>query len=57
MKTYLVINFTVPRPNLYPHTLTFTLTTEPPINRVFQAESEGVRVKKKKSFFILEIDE
>ena len=57
MKTYLVINFTVPRPNLYPHTLTFTLTTEPPINRVFQAESEGVRVKKKKSFFILEVDE
>ena len=29
-----------------------TLTTETPINRAFQAESEGVRVKKEKLFFI-----
>ena len=34
-----------------------TLTTETPINRAFQTESEGVRVKKeKKSFFILKGD-
>ena len=32
--------------------LTSTLTTESPINRAFQAESEGVRVKKEKLFFI-----
>ena len=31
-------------------TLTPTLTTETPINRAFQAESEGVRVKKRKKF-------
>ena len=31
--------------------LTLTLTTEPPINRAFQPESEGVRVKKEKNFF------
>ena len=38
-------------------TLTLTLTTETPINRAFQTESEGVRVKKeKKVFFILEGD-
>ena len=35
-----------------------TLTTETPINRAFQAESEGVRVKKeKKFFFIRRVDE
>ena len=35
----------------------FTLTTETMINRAFQKESEGVRVKKeKKFFFILEGD-
>ena len=38
--------------HIYPHTLTPTLTTESPINRAFQAESEGVRVKKEKLFFI-----
>ena len=32
-------------------TLTLTLTTETTINRAFQAESEGVRVKKEKNFF------
>ena len=32
--------------------LTLTLTTEPPINRAFQPESEGVRVKNKKLFFV-----
>ena len=32
--------------------LTLTLTTETPINRAFQAKSEGVRVKKKKKFFL-----
>ena len=37
--------------HIYPHTLTPTLTTESPINRAFQAESEGVRVKKEKLFF------
>ena len=38
--------------------LTLALTTETPINRAFQAESEGVRVKKeKKFFFIFEVDE
>ena len=39
--------------------LTLTLTTEAPINRAFQAKSEGVRVKNKKKlfFFILEVDE
>ena len=37
-------------------TLTLTLTTETPINRAFQTESEGVRVKKEKLFF-LEVDE
>ena len=37
-------------------TLTLTLTTETPINRAFQAESEGVRVKKKKTFFIVQGD-
>ena len=31
--------------------LTSTLTTESPINRAFQAESEGVRVKKKNFFY------
>ena len=37
--------------------LTLALTTETPINRAFQTESEGVRVKKeKKLFFILEGD-
>ena len=38
--------------HICPHTLTPTLTTESPINRAFQAESEGVRVKKEKLFFI-----
>ena len=33
-------------------TLTLTLTTETTINRAFQAESEGVRVKKEKKFFL-----
>ena len=33
--------------------LTLTLTTEPPINRAFQPESEGVRVKNKKNFFFV----
>ena len=37
-------------------TLTLALTLETPINRAFQAESEGVRAKKEKSFF-LEVDE
>ena len=39
--------------------LTLTLTTEPPINRAFQPESEGVRVKNKKKLFFrfLEADE
>ena len=32
-------------------TLTLTLTTETPINRAFQANCEGVRVEKEKSFF------
>ena len=32
-------------------TLTLTLTTETPINRALQANCEGVRVKKKKTFF------
>ena len=32
-------------------TLTLALTTETPINRAFQAECEGVRAKKEKSFF------
>ena len=32
--------------------LTSTLTTESPINRAFQAESEGVRVIIQKLFFI-----
>ena len=37
--------------------LTLTLTTETTINRAFQKESEGVRVKKeKKVLFILEGD-
>ena len=31
--------------------LTLALTTETPINRAFQTESEGVRVKKEKKFF------
>ena len=30
----------------YPHTLTLTLTTETPINRAFQPDCEGVRVRK-----------
>lgn len=34
-------------------TLTPTLTTDPPINRAFQTNCEGVRVEKEKSFFIL----
>ena len=38
--------------HFYPHTLTPTLTTETPINRAFQAKSEGVRVKKEKKFFL-----
>ena len=38
-------------PHIYPHTLTFTLTIETPINRAFQPDCEGVRVKKK-IFFI-----
>ena len=33
--------------------LTLTLTTEPPINRAFQPESEGVRVKNKKKLFFV----
>ena len=33
-------------------TLTLTLTTETPINRAFQAKSEGVRVKKEKKIFL-----
>ena len=33
-------------------TLTLTLTIETPINRAFQANCEGVRVKKEKNFFI-----
>ena len=33
-------------------TLTLTLTIETPINRAFYQESEGVRVKKEKNFFI-----
>lgn len=37
--------------NLSYFTLTPTLTTEPPINRAFQANCEGVRVEKEKSFF------
>ena len=37
--------------SIYPHTLTLTLTTETPINRAFQAESEGVRVEKEKKYF------
>ena len=32
--------------SIYPHTLTLTLTTETPINRVFQPDCEGVRVRK-----------
>ena len=36
--------------------LTLTLTTETPINRAFQAKSEGVREKKEKKVF-LKIDE
>ena len=32
--------------------LTPTLTTESPINRAFQANCEGVRVEKGKSFFL-----
>ena len=32
-------------------TLTLALTTETPINRAFQAESEGVRVEKEKKYF------
>ena len=40
-----------PYPHIYPHTLTLTLTTETPINRAFQAESEGVRVEKEKKYF------
>ena len=35
----------------YPHTLTFTLTTETPINRAFQTNCEGVRAKKRKKVF------
>ena len=31
--------------------LTLALTTETPINRAFQTESEGVRVKNKKKLF------
>ena len=38
--------------------LTLALTTETPINRAFQAESEGVRAKNKKNFFrFLEVNE
>ena len=33
-------------------TLTLTLTTETTINRALQKESEGVRVKKEKKFFL-----
>ena len=33
-------------------TLTLTLTTETPINRAFQADCEGVRVKKEKKVFL-----
>ena len=32
--------------SIYPHTLTLTLTTETPINRAFQPDCEGVRVRK-----------
>ena len=32
--------------------LTLTLTTETPINRAFQTESEGVRVEKEKKIFL-----
>ncbi len=45
-----------PYPHIYPHTLTLTLTTETPINRAFQQDCEGVRVIKRKKFF-LEVDE
>ena len=38
-------------PHIYPHTLTFTLTIETPINRAFQAKCESVRVKKEKTLF------
>ena len=38
----------------YPHTLTLTLTTETPINRAFQTDCEGVRVKKEKKVFLFE---
>ena len=37
-------------PHLYPHTLTPTLTTTPPINRAFQTKREGVRVEKEINF-------
>ena len=33
------------------YALTLTLTTETPINRAFQAKSEGVRAKKEKKVF------
>ena len=39
-------------PHIYPHTLTLTLTIETPINRAFQPDYEGVRVKKKNFLFI-----
>ena len=37
--------------------LTLTLTTETPINRAFQTESEGVRVKKQKKLFFISKEE
>ena len=43
--------------NLSFFTITPTLTTETPINRAFQANCEGVRVEKEKSFFIRKSDD
>ena len=40
-----------PIPLTLPSPLTFTLTLETPINRAFQTESEGVRVRKEKNYF------
>ena len=40
-----------PIPSTLPSPLTFTLTLETPINRAFQPESEGVRVRKEKKYF------
>ena len=42
-----------PIPSTLPSPLTFTLTLDPPINRAFQPESEGVRVRKEKKLFLL----